>query len=162
MSFLDVIFYENGVEKLNTFEMEQKIPFLAMAELKNDTIKIIGYAGFFVGFGFNSTITKSNKNQNFLSVRTDEYSIYKLNKSDSLLCQELVVPSLTSTLTLTRIPEFNLGDTIKGKLELASTNFFNIDVNEYYFREEGEEYKGVEETEEKVILKAYFVAVIKD
>ena len=161
MGSMDVIFYENGEEKINTFKMDQKVPFITMAELNNDTINIKGFAGFFVGFGFNSIITKSNS-QDFLFVKTDDYSIYKLNKSDTKLYQGLNVPCKSAKLTLTDIPNFKLGDTIKGIIEITSENYFKVDVNEYYFKEKNEKYKGKNEVEEKGILKAYFVAILKD
>lgn len=155
---MDVIFFDDGKEVLNTFEMDKKAPFLAFAEIKDDTLEIIGFAGFMVGFGFKSKITEDS-HKSVAYIKADEYPIYKLNKNDSTIYLRLDLPYIESKLTLTQIPKFEKGEIIKGVIELTSYDYYSVDVNEYYFGQKP--YKGKKEKKEKIILKAYFVVRIE-
>lgn len=134
--------YENDVLTFDNFGDEQKGELFFMTSYQNDTISIIGIAGFTMALGFYLDLYRNNYELTYM-IKSDA-EIYKYNEDDAKAYHKLSVPCSYTSCTLTSKPTFKTEDIVSGVVELKSNDFWDLAngrKNKY-----------------RVELKAYFIA----
>lgn len=97
-----------------------------MSFLNGDTIKTVGFLNF-INFGFGYSVLLSNHNTCDISLAVvSELETLKLRKEDPLT-QSLIVPCIFSELIIPAMPKFTKGETIYGKINLKSSDYFDVE-----------------------------------
>jgi hypothetical protein len=123
MGEIKVKMFENDSLIFDGYNEKTKFPLFTIADLRNDTIHIIGFCGMTAAFGFYIDMYKDNAEITTL-IKTDA-EIYKLNKEDSLQFG-LSVPCTAKKLVVTDKPTYKKGDVIEGEIELTSKDFYEV------------------------------------
>lgn len=139
---LEIRFYENDVLTFDNFGDNEKGELAFMTSYYNDTISIIGFAGFAIALGFYLDLYGDNYELTYL-VKGD-MPVYKYNEEDTEKHFKLSVPCSYTSCILTSKPTFKKEDVVLGVVELKSDDF-------WYFGNE-------EKIKNRVELKAYFLA----
>ena len=117
-------YYKNDVAEPGPDSLEKKgLPATCDCFTSNDTIFIRTGAGFFGGFGFNTTIIKNHFTSSFFEY-IDDVKIYKKNLSDTAFSGFVMADSKLQELILEKTPGFNVGETLNGMLSLQTNNYF--------------------------------------
>ena len=142
---MDVDMTEDDTNSVSSFDTTAEVPIMTMSWVQGDTAHILGFAGVFVGFGFQLQLVGDHYTVAYYT-KTDDWPIYKLNRSDTALYLSLSVPCTAENITLVRKPVYRDGEELAGIVDITSQDFYTaIDGKE---------------TKNKVRVRAYFKAVL--
>jgi len=114
----------NDSTKLENFGLGKNLDAITDAYLSNDTIYIISaLAARDATFGYKVILTKQNILVNYFSV-ADE-NIFKFKKSDNPK-RKISFDCPTNKLTLSQKPEFKVGESIEGVLEITTNEYWTV------------------------------------
>lgn len=131
----------NRYENDNLVKSEQSTSALSFTRFENNTATVTGFAGIDEGFGFILLIAKDTCIIRCEMESTKE--IFKLKENDTPSFG-LYVPCKYQKATLIDQPKYNLGEIIKGKIEITSEDFYEK-IND--------QFKLV-----RIEMKAYFIS----
>lgn len=139
---LEIRMYEDDVLAFDNFGENEKGELLFMTYYQNDTISIIGFAGFAIALGFYLDLYSDNYELTYLA--KSDMEVYNYNEEDTEKSFKLSVPCSYTSCILTAKPTFKKEDTVSGVVELKSDDF-------WYFGND-------KKIKRRVELKAYFLA----
>jgi len=139
---LELRMYEDDVLTFDNFGDHEKGELFFMTECQNETISIIGIAGFTIALGFYLDLNGDNYELTYM-VKSD-MAVYKYKEEDTEMHFKLSVPCSYTSCILTSKPTFKKEDTVSGVVELKSDDF--------WYMANGKKSKF------RVELKAYFIA----
>ena len=102
---MDIEIINNDSTVISSFDTIAFLPAIISHFHEGDSVTFRMFKGLFVGFGMFLTIKENSFNALF-EIKADDYAMFKLNESDTVLYSGLIVPTITQELTLTKPPEF--------------------------------------------------------
>ncbi len=124
LSFVDFRLHEDDSVVADTYASGKPIKeCMTMATLNGDTIHITVLLGISAAFGYQIALVRDTAIVRH--VMSSDAPMYKQATTDTLTFG-LAVPCIHYTLTLSERPVFKAGATVEGKIDLASTDYYEV------------------------------------
>jgi hypothetical protein len=124
LSSMDFRLHEDDSVVADTYASGKPIKeCMTMATLNGDTIHITVLLGISAAFGYQIALVRDTAV--IRHVMSSDAPMYKQVATDSLTFG-LAVPCVRYTLTLAARPVFKTGATVEGKIDLTSTDFYEV------------------------------------
>ena len=124
LSSMDFRLHEDDSVVVDTYALGKHMKEgMTMATLNGDTIHITVLLGISAAFGYQIALVRDTAVVRH--VMSSDAPMYKQVATDSLTVG-LAVPCVRYTLTLTARPVFKAGATVEGKIDLTSTDYYEV------------------------------------